>query len=88
IENATCFFESLEYTQDYITHSKDLTAHVSSGTKGFYQKYLHKIDQIIKYANDRIADLGLKQDDHLLVALSIYHAFAFSYQILPALAIG
>ncbi|MDE4970011.1 long-chain fatty acid--CoA ligase, partial [Francisella tularensis subsp. holarctica] len=33
-------------------------------------------------------DLGLKQDDHLLVSLSINHAFAFSYQILPALAIG
>ncbi|OIN83495.1 class I adenylate-forming enzyme family protein [Francisella sp. TX07-6608] len=88
IENATCFFESLEYTQDYITHAKALTAHVSSGTTGFYQKYLHNIDQIIKYANDRIIDLGLKQDDHLLVALSINHAFAFSYQILPALAIG
>ncbi|MBD5784414.1 long-chain fatty acid--CoA ligase, partial [Francisella tularensis subsp. holarctica] len=88
IENATCLFESLEYIQDYITHAKALTAHVISGTTGFYQKYLHKIDQIIKYANDRIADLGIKQDDHLLVALSINHAFAFSSQILTVLARG
>ncbi|AEE26267.1 class I adenylate-forming enzyme family protein [Francisella hispaniensis] len=88
IENPPSFFESLEYTQDYTIYAKSLTAHVSSGTTGFYQKHLHDINQIINYANDRITDLGLKQEDHLLVALSINHAFAFSYQILPALAMG
>ncbi|KFJ43590.1 acyl--CoA ligase [Francisella philomiragia] len=88
IENPTSFFESLEYTQDYSIYARSLTAHVSSGTTGFYQKHFHDINQIIKYANDRINDLGLKQNDHLLVALSINHAFAFSYQILPALAMG
>ncbi|MBK2095080.1 acyl--CoA ligase [Francisella philomiragia] len=88
IENPTSFFESLEYTQDYSIYARSLTAHVSSGTTGFYQKHFHDINQIINYANDRINDLGLKQNDHLLVALSINHAFAFSYQILPALAMG
>ncbi|MEY8702043.1 class I adenylate-forming enzyme family protein [Francisella philomiragia] len=88
IENSTAFFETIEYTQDYTIYAKALTAHVSSGTTGFYQKHLHDINQIINYANDRINDLGLKQNDHLLVALSINHAFAFSYQILPALAMG
>ena len=88
IENPTSFFENLEYTQDYTIYAKALTVHVSSGTTGFYQKHLHNINQIVKYANDRITDLGFKKDDHLLVALSINHAFAFSYQILPALAIG
>ncbi|GMN88653.1 class I adenylate-forming enzyme family protein [Francisella sciaenopsi] len=88
IENSTSFFENLGHTQDYTIYAKALTAHVSSGTTGFYQKHLHDINQIINYANDRINDLGLKQNDHLLVALSINHAFAFSYQILPALAMG
>ncbi|APC91581.1 MULTISPECIES: class I adenylate-forming enzyme family protein [Francisella] len=88
IENELDFFDKLAQTEDFTIYAKALTAHVSSGTTGFYQKHLHNIEQIIKYAKNRVTDLGLKQDDHLLVALSINHAFAFSYQILPALAMG
>ncbi|MED7788550.1 class I adenylate-forming enzyme family protein [Francisella sp. 19X1-34] len=82
------FFESISKTQNYKVFEKTIIAHVSSGTTGFYQKHQHNIDQIIEYAQNRVDDLGLKQNDHLLVALSINHAYAFSYQILPALVIG
>ena len=82
------FFENLPKTQDYRIFEKTITAHVSSGTTGFYQKHQHNINQIIEYAQNRVDDLGLRQDDHLLIALSINHAFAFSYQLLPALGYG
>ncbi|BCD91116.1 AMP-binding protein [Francisella halioticida] len=82
------FLDNLPKTQDYEIFAKVITAHVSSGTTGFYQKHQHNINQIIEYAQNRVDDLGIKQDDHLLVALSINHAFAFSYQLLPALVMG
>lgn len=82
------FFKNLPKTQDHRIFAKTITAHVSSGTTGFYQKHQHNIIQIIEYAQNRVNDLGLRSNDHLLVALSINHAFAFSYQLLPALAMG
>ncbi|QIW10118.1 class I adenylate-forming enzyme family protein [Francisella sp. LA112445] len=88
IRNEVDFFKNLPKTQDYKIFEKTIVAHVSSGTTGFYQKHLHNIDQIIEYAQNRVDDLGLQSNDHLLVALSINHAFAFSYQILPALVMG
>ena len=88
IENELDFFDKLAQEEDFTIHAKALIAHVSSGTTGFYQKHLHNIEQTITYAKNRVHDLGLKLGDHLLVVLSINHAFAFSYQILPALAMG
>ncbi|MFV9931071.1 MAG: class I adenylate-forming enzyme family protein [Francisella endosymbiont of Hyalomma asiaticum] len=88
IKNELAFFDKLAQKEDFTIHAKALIAHVSSGTTGFYQKHLHNIEQIIAYAKNRVHDLGLKLGDHLLVVLSINHAFAFSYQILPALAMG
>ncbi|MED7818868.1 MULTISPECIES: class I adenylate-forming enzyme family protein [unclassified Francisella] len=82
------FLKSIPKTQNYKMFEKVITAHISSGTTGFYQKHQHNINQIIKYAQNRVDDLGLNQDDHLLIALSINHAFAFSYQLLPALIMG
>ncbi|ALB01737.1 AMP-binding protein [Francisella persica ATCC VR-331] len=88
IENELDFFDKLNQEEDFTIHAKALIAHVSSGTTGVYQKYLHNVEQTIAYAKNRVHDLGLKLGDHLLVVLSINHAFAFSYQILPALAMG
>ncbi|WP_150467378.1 class I adenylate-forming enzyme family protein [Francisella sp. SYW-9] len=88
VKDHMVFLKSLAKTQDYKIFARAITAHVSSGTTGFYQKHQHDINQIIKYAQNRVNDLGLQSNDHLLVALSINHAFAFSYQILPALAMG
>ncbi|QIV96087.1 acyl-CoA synthetase (AMP-forming)/AMP-acid ligase II [Allofrancisella inopinata] len=89
IDDEIMFLENIPKTTDFEIFNKAVIAHVSSGTTGSYKKHLHTIDQIIKYANNRANDLGLiKVNDHLLIALSMNHAFAFSYQLLPALAMG
>ncbi|KEI35790.1 O-succinylbenzoic acid--CoA ligase [Francisella sp. W12-1067] len=88
IDNEIKFLENITKTTDFSVFSKAITAHVSSGTTGAYKKHMHNINQIIEYAKNRANDLDLVIDDHLLIALSMNHAFAFSYQLLPTLAIG
>ncbi|WP_119342830.1 class I adenylate-forming enzyme family protein [Facilibium subflavum] len=65
-----------------------LTYHISSGTGGHYNLHAHTTKQILDYAYKRQFDLGLQYDDNILIALSINHAYAFSYQLLPALSLG
>ena len=86
--NEIGFLEGLDKTNNFKVFETAITAHVSSGTTGFYKKHRHNIKQIIDYANNRVNDLGLLNDDHLLIALSVNHAFAFSYQLLPVFAMG
>lgn len=88
IEDELSFFDKIPESSNHHISARCITVHISSGTTGFYQKHKHNIDQIVEYAQNRVEDLGLKQNDHLLIALSINHAFAFSYQLLPALAMG
>ncbi|APC97836.1 class I adenylate-forming enzyme family protein [Francisella frigiditurris] len=74
---------------DYVeVKGKAIFSHISSGTTGRYCQHPHRIKQIINYAYERVNDLGLKADDKILIALSLNHAFAFSYQLLPALVMG
>ena len=69
--------------------STSITYHFSSGTNdGKYKKHGHNTKQILNYAYLRQFDLGIIAKDILLIALSINHAFSFSYQILPGLALG
>lgn len=79
---------NLKITNDFMVYENSITAHISSGTTGFYQKHCHSISQCIDYAYKTEEYLGLERSDKLLIALSINHAFAFSYQLLPALVIG
>lgn len=80
--------KALKKPQDFRIYNKCQIAHVSSGTTGFYQKHYHSIDQIINYATTQTYRLGLMKEDHLLIVLSVNHAYAFSYQLLPALELG
>ncbi|MGQ4005193.1 class I adenylate-forming enzyme family protein [Francisellaceae bacterium CB300] len=88
IKDEIDFLNNIDDTDNHKIHQKAIIAHVSSGTAGYYNKHYHNLDQIIKYANLTKKNLGLFDDEHLLVALSLNHAFAFSYQLLPALAMG
>ena len=77
----------------YIAHSipinpNSITYHISSGSGGQYRLHGHTTQQILDYAYQRERDFGLQDKDMLLIALSINHAYAFSYQLLPALAMG
>ncbi|MBK2124779.1 class I adenylate-forming enzyme family protein [Fangia hongkongensis] len=65
-----------------------ITYHISSGTGGIYKLHGHALTQIFDYMYKRQFDLGLTAQDTLLISLSINHAYAFSYQLLPALALG
>ena len=80
--------DNLDKTADFKVYAKAAIAHVSSGTTGNYKKHLHNIKQIVGYASNRVNDLGLIQEDHLLVVLSVNHAYAFSCQFLPAITMG
>ena len=82
------FLNNIDDTDNHKIHQKAIVAHVSSGTAGYYNKHYHNLNQIIKYANLTKKNLGLFDNEHLLIALSLNHAFAFSYQLLPALAMG
>ena len=88
ITNEIDFLNNLDETDNQKIHQKAIVAHVSSGTTGNYNKHYHNLKQICKYANLTKEYLGLLDNEHLLIALSLNHAFAFSYQLLPALAIG
>ena len=72
----------------YQLDSQAITYHVSSGTGGRYNLYGHTLSQILIYSYRRQFDLGLEGRDKLLIALSLNHAYAFSYQFLPGLALG
>ena len=70
-------------------HQKQsITYHISSGTGGYYQFYGHTLKQILDYAEKRQFDVGLISGDRPLITLSVNHAYAFSYQLLPALKLG
>ena len=88
INDTVDFLNSLDKTDNFEIHQKAKIAHISSGTTGFYKQHLHSISQIIKYAQNISYKLGLVDDEELLIVLSVNHAFAFSYQLLPALEMG
>ncbi|WP_116964051.1 class I adenylate-forming enzyme family protein [Fastidiosibacter lacustris] len=72
-----------------IQHKKEgITYHISSGTGGHYNFHGHYTSQILAYAYQRQFDYGLKKGDLSLVHLSFNHAYAFSYQLLPNIALG
>lgn len=64
------------------------TYHLTSGTLGHVKVAVHNLKQIINYAYNRSQDIGLNKQDKLLISLSLNHAYAFSYQLLPALVLG
>jgi acyl-coenzyme A synthetase/AMP-(fatty) acid ligase len=88
INNEIRFLEELCKTDDLKVFGKAAIAHVSSGTTGAYKKHPHSLNQIIGYANNRSKDLGLLEDDHLLMAVSVNFVFAFACQFLPAITMG
>lgn len=75
-------------TNDKPSKKTSITTHISSGSGGRYNLHRHSLKQILDYAYKRPFDLGLHKDDRLLMALSVNHACAFSYQLLPALVMG
>ena len=64
------------------------TYHLTSGSDGKYKLIAHNNLQILEYAINRAHDIGYTKEDKILISLSIHHAFAFSYQFLPALILG
>ena len=62
--------------------------HLTSGAMGQNKFCEHDYQQVKNYAINRSKDMGFLQSDSALISLSLNHAFAFSYQLLPALAIG
>ena len=50
--------------------------------------YGHTLPQILLYGYRRIYDVGLNKKDIILITLSLNHAYAFSYQLLPAIKLG
>lgn len=74
--------DSCEKQQEGITY------HISSGTNGHYNFHGHTTSQILQYAYARQFDYGLKRGDISLIHLSFNHAYAFSYQLLPNIALG
>lgn len=57
----------------------------SSGTTGEYKGVVHSYAQCHNYAKLIAKDMRYTTQDRLLICLSINHAMAFSYQLLPAL---
>ncbi|MCY4043458.1 MAG: class I adenylate-forming enzyme family protein [Cellvibrionales bacterium] len=62
--------------------------HLTSGTNGHVKFCEHTAQQVLSYAKNRAMDMGYQDNDHLLIALSLKHSFALSYQLLPAVALG
>ncbi len=81
-DDITLNYSVLEKTSEGITY------HISSGTGGHYNFHGHYTHQILQYAYARQFDYGLNKGDISLVHLSFNHAYAFSYQLLPNLALG
>ena len=88
VETPYLFIENIPYSANRTIFGVANIGHITSGTTTFYRTFTHSIDQIIHYAELRQHDLGLSKNDHLLVCLSLNHAYAFSYQLLPALIMG
>lgn len=83
--------KSVNYNGAHLSSSKNdegITYHISSGTGGYYNFHGHYTNQILKYAHTRQLDYGLIKGDISLVHLSFNHAYAFSYQLLPNIALG
>jgi len=64
------------------------TIHLTSGSEGRYKGCMHDLKQLTAYAEDRAEDMGYRNSDKMLIVLSLNHAFAFSFQLLPALVLG
>jgi dihydropteroate synthase len=62
--------------------------HFTSGTLGENKGAMHSHQQCAIYARMIARDLLYQKDDCLLICLSLNHAMAFSYQLLPALYLG
>ena len=92
INSPLTFIQNLQHKNTnidiYPINNQAVTYHVSSGTGGEHNYYGHTLSQILTYSYHRQFDLGLKPNDKLLISLSLNHAYAFSYQLLPGLAMG
>ncbi|WHN66269.1 class I adenylate-forming enzyme family protein [Cysteiniphilum sp. QT6929] len=94
IDNALDYLQSLKKASSTETtdfpqaQSEGITYHISSGTGGHYNFHGHYTQQILAYAYARQFDYGLNKGDISLVHLSFNHAYAFSYQLLPNIALG
>ncbi|GGG00077.1 MULTISPECIES: class I adenylate-forming enzyme family protein [Cysteiniphilum] len=94
IDNALDYLQSLkkvsgtEICDLSQAQSEGITYHISSGTGGHYNFHGHYTQQILAYAYARQFDYGLNKGDISLVHLSFNHAYAFSYQLLPNIALG
>lgn len=60
----------------------------TSGTLGEYKGAVHSYQKCAVYAGLMAKDMRYRLDDRLLICLSLNHAMAFSYQLLPALYLG
>ena len=78
----------ITWQKESISPTKTYTYHLTSGAMGHSKAAIHTLAQITDYAKNRAVDMSFNADDILLVSLSLNHAFAFSYQLLPALALG
>lgn len=94
IDNPLAYLHDIRsVTNDFTTEcsqakNNGITYHISSGTGGHYHFHGHYTQQILAYAYARQFDYGLNKDDISLVNLSFNHAYAFSYQLLPNIALG
>lgn len=94
VDNALDYLHNLkESTNTSIVYKspkkpEGITYHISSGTDGHYNFYGHYTHQILAYAYARQFDYGLQKGDVSLVHLLFNHAYAFSYQLLPNIALG
>ncbi|MCF6768202.1 acyl--CoA ligase [Thiotrichales bacterium 19S11-10] len=80
---------NLESIINYPYSDTDIACiHFTSGTTGLYKAVAHSFQQINDYTFERTLDMEYGSSDRLLVCLSLMHAFSFSYQLLPALAMG
>ncbi len=94
IDNALDYLQRLKKASSTDTtdlpqaQNEGITYHISSGTGGHYNFHGHYTHQILAYAYARQFDYGLNKGYISLVHLSFNHAYAFSYQLLPNIALG
>ena len=82
--------------KDYLARDREFSPdlngtyiyHLTSGANGRAKFCEHTAGQVLVYGQNRADDMGYHLTDHLLISLSLNHAFAFSYQLLPAVALG
>lgn len=88
--------EIFDVLTDYLSRDREFNPnldetyiyHLTSGTNGRVKFCEHAANQVFTYGKNRADDMGYYDTDHLLISLSLNHAFAFSYQLLPAVALG